>query len=202
MDHSAPAVPEAPADDLFDYGADAAPDEAAVAQAFEELDRLTLRAERATVARKRAEASLQACKQAEEQLLTKDIPELLARMRLSQCTTASGIEVKVKREIKAGLPGHERVEDRRGALQWLIEHGHGGVIKNHIAVTLDRGQDDRADKLVVELSAQGYTVEAKKDVHASTLGALVRELVANGTVVPRGLFNLFDCRVARLSRKE
>lgn len=190
------------AEDPFDYGADAVPDEVAVARAFEELDRLTLKAERSTEARKRAEASLQACKQAEEQLLTKDIPELLARMRLSQCTTASGIEVKLKREIKAGLPGHERVEARTGALRWLIEHGHGGVIKNHIAVTLDRGQDERADKLVVELTAQGYAVEAKKDVHASTLGALVRELVANGTIVPRDLFNLFDHRIAKLTRNE
>ena len=189
------------ANDQYDYGADADPDQEVVARAFADLDKLTLQAERLTVQRKQVEDQLQKLKQAEEQLLNKDIPELLGRMRLDECTTASGISVKVKREIKASLPGHERVEARMGALRWLIEHGHGGVIKNQVSVALERGEDTRADDLVVELRTKGFEVEAKKDVHASTLGALVRELVANGTIVPRDLFNLFDMRLAKLSRK-
>lgn len=189
------------AEDPFDYGTDAVPDEASIAQAFAELDRLTLRAERASEARRQAEASLQKCKQAEDQLLQRDIPELLAKMRLDECTTTSGIQIKIKREIKAALPGHDRVAARSGALRWLIEQGHGGVIKNLVTVTLDRGEDNRADELVAELNIKGYAVEAKKDVHASTLGALVRELVADGKIVPRDLFNLFDMRIAKLTRK-
>jgi hypothetical protein len=195
------AIPSAASDDAYDYGADADPDDEAVARAFAELDKLTLTAERLTEQRKRAEDQLQKVKQAEEQLLNKDIPELLARMRLDDCTTASGIHVKVKREIKASLPGHERVEARMGALRWLVDHGHGGVIKNQVSVALDRGDDARADELVVELRGKGYDVEAKKDVHASTLGALVRELVAEGKIVPREFFNLFDMRIAKLTRK-
>ena len=196
------AAPSAVAtDDPYDYGSDAIPDDAAVARAFADLDRMTLAAERLTEQRKRAEDQLQKCKQAEEQLLNKDIPELLAKMRLDECTTASGIQVKVKREIKASLPGHDRVEARMGALRWLVDQGHGGVIKNQVSVALDRGEDNRADELVVDLRAKGFDVEAKKDVHASTLGALVRELVADGKIVPRDLFNLFDMRLAKLSRK-
>ena len=189
------------AKDQFDYGADADPDQEAVARAFADLDKLTLMAERAIEARKKAEDALQKFKQVEEQLLNKDIPELLAKMRLDKCTTASGIEVTVKRDIKASLPGHERVEARMGALRWLVEQGHSGVIKNSVAVVLDRGEDARADDLVVELRSKGFDVEAKKDVHASTLGALVRELMAEGKLVPRELFNLFDMRVCKLTRK-
>jgi hypothetical protein len=199
MEHSSNTEIPAAADP-FDYGTDAIPDEASIASAFAELDRLTIRAERATEARKRAEAALQQCKQVEEQLLNRDIPELLAKMRLDECTTASGVKVKVKRDVKASLPGHERTEARMGALRWLIEQGHGGIIKNQVAVTLDRGEDKRADDLVFELNARGFAVESKKDVHASTLGALVRELVANGKLVPRDLFNLFDLRIAKLTR--
>ena len=194
------AAPAA-ADDQFDYGADSDPDQEVVAQAFAELDKLTLQAERLTAQRKQAEDHAQKLKQAEEQLLNKDIPELLGKMRLDECTTASGIQVKIKREIKASLPGNDRVEARMGALRWLVEHGHGGVIKNQVSVALDRGEDTRADDLVVDLRARGFDVEAKKDVHAQTLGALVRELVANGTIVPREYFNLFDMRLAKLSRK-
>jgi hypothetical protein len=190
-----------PTEDQFDYGADSDPDQEAVARAFAELDKLTLTAERLTEQRKKAEDQLQKIKQAEEQLLNKDIPELLGKMRLDECTTASGIQVKVKREIKASLPGHERVEARMGALRWLVEQGHSGVIKNSVAVVLDRGEDARADDLVVNLRSQGFEVESKKDVHASTLGALVRELMADGKIVPRELFNLFDMRIAKLTRK-
>ena len=196
-----PGSPDGVTDDPFDYGSDADLDQEAVARAFAELDKLTLTAERATEARKRAEDTLQKLKQTEERLLNKEIPELLAKMRLDACTTASGIEVKVKRDIKASLPGHERVEARMGALHWLVEHGHGGVIKNNVSVALDRGEDSRADELVVELRAKGFAVESKKDVHAGTLGALVRELMAEGKIVPRDLFNLFDLKIAKLTRK-
>lgn len=195
------SAPMPDTDDAFDYGTDGDPDQEAVARAFAELDELTLAAERLTTQRQQTEEQLQKLKQREEQLLNKDIPELLTKMRLDACVTASGIQVKVKREIKASLPGHERVEARMGALRWLVEHGHGGVIKNQVSVALDRGQDSRADDLVVELRAKGFNVESKKDVHASTLGALVRELVADGKIVPRDLFNLFDMKIAKLSRK-
>lgn len=191
---------EAPAD-LYDYGSDADPDQEAVAKAFADLDRLTILAERATETRKRAEEQLDKVKKAEEQLLNKDIPELLARMHLEECTTASGIQVKVKKDIKASLPGHERIEARLGALRWLVEMGHGGVIKNQVSVALDRGEDTRADELVVELRMKGFAVEAKKDVHGQTLGALVRELMADGKVVPRELFNIFEMSAAKLTRK-
>ena len=189
------------ADDQYDYGADADPDQEAVARAFADLDKLTLQAERLTEQRKKVEEQLQKLKQAEEQLLNKDIPELLGKMRLDDCTTASGIHVKVKREIKASLPGHERVEARMGALRWLVEQGHGGVIKNQVSVALDRGDDSRANDLVVDLRAKGFDVEAKKDVNHMTLGALVRELMAEGKIVPREFFNLFDMKIAKLSRK-
>ena len=198
---TSPVSPVSQADDQFDYGADADPDSEVVARAFADLDKLTLQAERLTAQRKQAEDQLQKLKQAEEQLLNKEIPELLGKMRLDECMTTSGIHVKVKREIKASLPGHDRVEARMGALRWLVDHGHGGIIKNQVSVALERGEDTRADDLVVDLRARGFDVEAKKDVHAQTLGALVRELMADGKVVPTNIFNLFDMRLAKLTRK-
>lgn len=186
----------------LDYGSDGDLDTEVIARAFAELDELTLRAERATAIRKRAEDALTLAKQAEDKLLTKDIPDLLLRMRLDKCTTASGIDVAVRREIKASLPGRERVEARMGAFRWLVESGNGGVVKNVVKVDLDRGEDARADDLVVQLRSQGFAVDAQKDVHPSTLTALVKELFAEGKLVPREFFNLFDAKTAKLSRKD
>jgi hypothetical protein len=198
---AAAAIPSAPDGDLYDYGADADPDAEVAARVFAEVDKLTLQAERLIEQHKKAEEHAQKLKQAVEQLTTKDIPELLAKMRLDDFTTSSGIHVKVKREIKASLPGHERVEARMGALRWLVDHGFGGVIKNQVSVALDRGEDTRADDLVVKLRAEGFEVEAKKDVNHMTLSALAREQFAEGKIMPRDLFNLFDMRIAKLTRK-
>lgn len=197
----AAAIPSVPEEDLYDYGTDADPDQEVVAQAFAELDKLTLAAERATSARKRAEDELTKAKQLEERLLNKEIPELLSKMRLDNCTTSSGIEVKVKREIKCSLPGHERIEARMGALRWLTENGYGGVIKNQVTVALDRGDDTRADELVVDLRSKGFQVESKKEVHAQTLSALAREAMTDGKIIPTDRFNLYDMKIAKLSRK-
>lgn len=197
-----PVQPDAADPSAYDYGSDADPDGKVVAQAFAELDRLTLAAERAIEARKRAEEALQRAKDVERQLIERDIPELLEKMRLDKCTTSSGIEVSVKREIRASLPGMERVDDRLRAFQWLLDGGNGGVIKNKVIVELDRGKDERADQLVVELRAQGFEPQSYKDVHPMTLSALVRELVAAGKIVPRDCLNVFDDRKAKLTRKD
>lgn len=194
------ATPSDPTD--FDYGTDGEADGVVVARAFADLDRLTLAAERATLARQVAEAALQKAKDAEKKLLEREIPELMALMRQEKCTTSSGVEVTVKRDIKASLPGMERIAHRMNAFAWLIEHGHGGVIKNVVTVDLDRGEDTRADELVMELRAKGFDPQAKKDVHAGTLGKLVRELMAEGKIIPKENFNIFDMRVASLKRKE
>ena len=198
---AAAVTPSSPEDNLYDYGSDADPDAEAAARVFAEVDKLTLQAERLIEQHKKAEEHAQKLKQAVEQLTTKDIPELLAKMRLDDFTTSSGIHVKLKREIKVSLPGHERVEARLGAFRWLVDHGHGGVIKNQVSVALDRGEDSRADDLVVKLRAEGYEVEAKKDVNHMTLSALGREQFAEGKIMPRELFNIYDMQIAKLTRK-
>jgi hypothetical protein len=200
MDRTSETFPNLP-EDAFDYGSDGDPQGEVVAKAFDDLDKLTLQAERIIAERKKAEEHAEKLKKAEDQLLNKDIPELLEKMRLDACTTASGIEVKVKKDIKASLPGHERVEHRIAALRWLVDNGHGGVIKNQVYVALGRGDDEKADSLVVDLRTQGFDVEAKKDVHAGTLAALFRELVEDGKIVPRDIFNVFDLKIAKIARK-
>ena len=145
----------------------------------------------------------QKLKQAEEQLLNKDIPELLARMRLDECTTASGIQVKVKREIKASLPGHDRVEARMGALRWLVEHGHGGVIKNNVtrsrsiaAPTIARRRPRRraARQGLRRRGEEGRPRLARSARSCASWWPTARSC-------RRDLFNLFDMRIAKLTRK-
>jgi hypothetical protein len=92
--------------------------------------------------------------------------------------------VSTDNKIKPLLPGYERVRARMEALHWLVDHGHG--------------QDERVD--------HGHDQDARRG-DIQTLGALVRELLADGKVAPRDLgafFNLltYGEREADADRKE
>ena len=182
------------------YGEDAAPD--SLESAVAELDVQALEGLRLTELREAAEQALAEAQAAERAVLEGTIPELLERMRMKKCTTLSGVEVALKAEVKASLPGRERVADRDAAFAWLLEGGHGGVIENLVIIDLDRGEDERANKLAASLRQLGFDqVKTRKDVHPSTLSALVRELMEAGKVVPTDKLNVFDRKVAKLVRK-
>lgn len=185
-----------------DYGTDAEPDRVAIAEAFARLDKLAQEAE--ATARKVAEAEveLDLRRATHRQIIERDIPELLDQMRMTECTTSSGLRVQIERKIRASLPsGKERPADRAAAIQWLIDHGHGGLVKNKVVVALDRGEDDRADALVTQLRGAGFDPTAEKEVHPSTLSALARELLGEGRDVPMDLLGVFDQRQAKIVRR-
>lgn len=181
------------------YGDDAAADSLEAAAA--ELDALALEGERLIAAREAAERALAAAQAAERAVLEAKIPECMERLRMKKCTTLSGIEVTLKNEVKASLPGRDRVADRLAAIAWLIACGHGGVVKNVITVELDRGADERADALLRQLRVDGFEADGRKDVHPGTLSALVKELLEAGKVIPTDVLNVFDRKVGKLVRR-
>lgn len=186
----------------LDYGDDAHLPRKDAIEALAELDRLMLALERAQAEQLRLDAAAAKAKQLVDKLATRDIPDLLDKLHLKEGVTKSGVEFKMRREIRAVMLGREHVERRARFFDWLVAHGHGGVIKNVVRVDLDRGEDDRADALVIELRAKGFAVDAGKDVHPSTLSALMREIYEAGKAVPpNDLVNRFDDRKVKISRK-
>jgi hypothetical protein len=182
------------------YGDDAAADQLEAATA--ELDRRALNALRLIGIREAAERALKAAQEAEREELEVKIPEVMQRLRMKKCATISGIEVVLRQEIKAALPGRERVGDYAAAIAWLVDEGHGGVVKNEIKVELDRGEDTRADALIALLRADGFEVDARKYVHPGTLSALVKELLEAGKIIPTDVINVHDRKVVKLVRRD
>ncbi len=188
--------------ELPDYGTDADPLPSQVDSAFAELALLVSDEERANAEVVRCEQALSAAKQRYDHIVTRSIPELLATMHMLKCTMADGTHVEVEHKIRASLPSRDKEPGERAAgIQWLIDNGHGGCVKNKIGIELDRGEDSRADALVVQLTADGFDVNADKDVHANTLGALVRELLSEGKHVPRDVIKVFDQTTAKIKRR-
>ncbi len=188
--------------ELPDYGTDADPLPSQVDSAFAELAQLVLDEERAHAEVIRCEEALSLARQRYDHITTRSIPELLDTMHMKKCTMADGTAVEIEQKIRASLPSRDKKPAERAAgIQWLIDNGHGGCVKNHVGIDLDRGDDARADDLVVRLTTEGFSVNADKDVHAQTLSALVRELLSEGRHVPRDLISVFDQRVTKIKRR-
>jgi hypothetical protein len=188
--------------DDFDFGDDGRVSDADAIAALAELDRLTLALERAQAEQKRLDEAAAKAKQLVDRLSTKEIPDLLRRLCMEKGTTKSGLDFVMKQDIRATLAGQERIADRTNGFQWLVENGHGGVIKNKVAVELDRGEDERADALALKLRAEGFDAQLSKIVDPQTLSALFRELYRAGKIVPVEYFNVHDNKVVKITRKQ
>lgn len=185
-----------------DYGDDARPPQNAVDDAFAKLEQLVIDADNADARVAELTAALAAAQAAQKQILERDIPDLMTSMKLDDFSR-NGLKIKLKRDIRASLPSaKDRPVDRAQAIKWLIDNGHGALVKNYIGIELERGLDERADELVALLKKQGVDPKAEKDVHASTLSKLVRELYEGGHTVPTKLLNVFDHKVASITRKK
>ena len=115
------------------------------------------------------------------------LPALLAEHGLSELRMADGSKVTVSTVISASI-SKDRSHDAHG---WLRDNGFGDLIKNTVAVTFGKGEDDKAQTLVRELDGNGFNVDQKEGVHPSTLKAFCKEQIEKGVEVPSELFGLF-----------
>jgi hypothetical protein len=115
------------------------------------------------------------------------LPALLAEHGLSELRMADGSKVTVSTVISASI-SRERSNDAHG---WLRDKGFGDLIKNTVAVTFGKGEDDKAQTLVRELDGNGFNVDQKEGVHPSTLKAFCKEQIEKGVEIPSELFGLF-----------
>lgn len=115
------------------------------------------------------------------------IPQLLDGLEGS-ITLDDGRKVEVKETVRASIKN----ENKPAAMQWLRENGHDSIIKNQIIVSLGKGREEEARK-IMDFAAQfeGTNVKNDKSVHAQTLGAWVREQLKAGVPIPHEVFGVF-----------
>ena len=115
------------------------------------------------------------------------LPAALAEHGLSELKMSDGSKVTVATVISASIS-----KERSGqAHQWLRDNGFGDLIKNTVAVSFGKGEDDKAVDLVRDLETEGYAVDQKEAVHPSTLKAFCKEQIEKGTEIPSELFGVF-----------
>ena len=127
------------------------------------------------------------------------IPNILAEQGLASLKLADGTVLEVNKKYSCTIP--KDPAKKEAAYQWLREQGLGDIIKNEVAVTFGRGEDNKAEHLLGLAAKEGYEPVQKSKVEPMTLKALYRERVGAGLDMPSDLFHLFVKDETKLSQK-
>lgn len=122
------------------------------------------------------EAELKRAQAALRVLEEEKLPELMQMAGQTAMTTADNLAIEVKDVVRASIPQLTANE----AFKWLRDNGHSAVIKNNLAASFSRQQDELATEAFKLLEEKGMHPSMKAAVNPSTLAALVRELLPTG----------------------
>jgi hypothetical protein len=131
-------------------------------------------------------------------LTDEDLPAMLQELGLSSFSLDDGSTVEVKPTYGASI----KVDNRPAAFEWLRQHGYDDIIKNTVACSFGRGEDDRASAFAAFAEKEGYFAEQKTEVHPQTLRAFVKERVEAGDEFPMELFGAYVGQRAVIKRSK
>jgi len=145
----------------------------------------------------RLEDVIKDLKRAADKISSEVIPELLAEQGLSSLKLADGSGVEVKKTYSCTV----KKDSMESAYKWLRENGLGDLIKNEVAVTFGKGEDNKAEQLLSLAEQEGYEPQQKQKVEPMTLKALYRERVEAGLDMPSEFFHTFVKDQTKIGRK-
>lgn len=125
-----------------------------------------------------------------------ELPLALSEHGLSEIAMADGSRVKVQEIVRASIPK----DARDAAYAWLVEAGHGDLIKHEVSASFGRDEGDQAEAAIEALRTLGCGVEDKRSVRANTLSAFVREQLSAGAAIPMDLLGVYIGRQTKITR--
>jgi hypothetical protein len=137
-------------------------------------------------------------KRALMKLTDEDLPTMLAEIGLTSMKLDDGSEVSIKPQYGANI----LVDNRPAAYEWLRENGYDDIIKNTVACTFGRGEDDKASAFKSFAEEEGYFAEQNTGIHHTTLRAFVKERIENGDDFPMELFGAYVGQRAIIKRSK
>lgn len=141
-----------------------------------------------------AEKDLKDLKRDYRKLSELDLPAAMEEVGLLSFKLADGKEVLVTEKMYASIPK----KNMTTAVQWLIEHGQGALIKSAVSVPFAKGDVEEREELLRELTENGYTVQVNDAVSTGSVKAVLKELMQEGTEVPLELFGAHIVRKSEI----
>jgi len=141
-------------------------------------------------------------KQAKERLrkvAEVELPELLLNeLNMSMFALADGTTVEVKDSLKCSVPK----KNLKQVAQWLVDHGHGALVKRDVTLPFDKGQEQQVEDLTNMLLDNGFSQFAVNEaVHTGQLKKLIQELEEEGEDVPLSMFGAYHHKASTVKKK-
>jgi hypothetical protein len=115
------------------------------------------------------------------------LPELMREAGQEKLRTRSGFDVELGETLRASIPPDRLAE----AIMWLGANGQGAIVKREIKLAFGKDEDQKAAEAFDLVVNAGYLPEDKQSVHTQTLGAAVREMIADGVDVPMEMLGVY-----------
>jgi hypothetical protein len=122
------------------------------------------------------------------------LPEAMHEVGLADFTLADGTGIELRPVIEC----HLAKERRERGCRWLEEHGHGGVVRGEVIVTVPKGGRYGVADVERVLAQAGFESRAEVTVHPQTLKKLYRELSERGEELPDDIFSTYKATKAMI----
>ena len=158
------------------------------------------------------EEALAPLKKRHAELSTATLPEAMKASGVGdEFPLANGWRVKRRAELTARLPtpagiARTRDPDQREAMQerldaaieFLVETGNQGIVKDKFEVALRKGETNRAKGIENFFRKRDIPFLRSKTVAPQTLSAFVREMVSEGRDIPFDIFGVYEVATVKL----
>lgn len=138
-------------------------------------------------------------KKEREEVRVRTLPSIMFELGIDS-VTIDNHNCTLEPLVQATLP--KDPEQRQRAVEWLVDNGHGGIIKRELTVDLPKG--DAVTENIVEDAVRsvvpGLPVSTKYNVHHTSYTALAKQLVRAGVPVPTDLLGVYVGSIVRVDK--
>jgi hypothetical protein len=145
----------------------------------------------------RHESELKEAKATRRHVTTVDLPLAFQRLGIERMDLL-GLSLTLRQVVSPNVAK----EGEPAMHQWLVENGHGDLIKRVVKIPLGRGEDDTLELIEAYLQEQRVEYDVTEGVARNTLAAWARMMVQDGQELPDEIFNLWIGQECLLKEKK
>ena len=145
------------------------------------------------------EARISDLKKEREEVRIRTLPGIMFELGINSITVDNH-SCTLEPMVQASLP--KDPEQREKAVAWMVDNGHGGIVKREMKIDLPKG-DAITEEVVrdaVRDAAPDVPVATKYNVHHSSYSALIRQLVREGAPIPTDLLGVYVGSIVRVDK--
>jgi len=143
------------------------------------------------------EARIAALKKEREEVRIRTLPGVMFELGIDS-VSIDNHHCTLEPLVQATLP--KDPVQRQEAVEWLVDNGHGGIVKRQLTVELPKGDAAMEDlvKDAVHDAAPELLIATTYNVHHSSYTALAKQLVRDGVSVPADLLGVYIGSIVRV----